>query len=569
MRTSDYRKLPACLNHGSGFGTPDLPPEGFAPPAGFPQPSEEEKAAGRAAREPLARLFRSGTAAYGGLTIPYRYYVPENLEPGKRYPLVLFLHGGGSRGTDNEAQLFVGDSAVVWVRDQQEGGEPCFVLAPQCPDDGPGWLEPHLLAASSALDDLIEQYPIDENRLYLTGLSMGGGGCWRMNYMFPERFAAAVALCAAGCLDETGRAVDPEAVEAVAESFTDKPLWLFHAADDAAVTPETTRSLARALERRGKVRGVDFFYTEYPAECGYNHACWEPGCAWKLMRQWLMQQDLTARPMFGPPEDMAEIPGMPFDFPPPEVMQQEREARLAWLDRLTEGRASSPDATVQYLFYAPKTAEPAPLVVVLHGLGGCGADNRGQILDNNGMIDWIIPQDEGIIEPCFVLGPQCPMPIPNLRWEPEYLELVGKAVDELLEQYPIDPERIYIAGLSLGGCGVWNLNRMFPDRFAAVVSCCAACLVGEFPSNTVDFETLEACAGPLVNKPLWMFHAEDDTSVPVATTKTMAQRLADAGKTDLHVTIYPPELRLNHFCWDKAFADPDMLSWLFRQRRTS
>ena len=570
VKTSDYRKLPACLNHGGGFGKSKDPKEGFAPPEGFSPPPgmmemmalEEEK---KIARKPLAALFRAGTATYGKVTLPYRYYVPENLEEGKKYPLVLFLHGGGERGTDNEVQLLANDGAVVWVRDQQEGGEPCFVLAPQCPEEGPGWLENHLLAASQALDDMISEYPIDENRLYVTGMSMGGGGSWRINCMYPDRFAAVVPLCSACCLDETGKAVDPDAIEAVAEAFLDKPLWIFHAADDAVVMPEISQALVRALEEKGKKRGEDFFYTEYPAECGYNHGCWGPAYEWKLMRQWLLQQNLAPAPLFGPPEG-AEMPFPMMDMEEMEKIQAaEKAARMVWRDRFIAGKASSPDVTVPYLLYTPEVSEPVPLVVMLHGIGGCGADNLGQLVDNDALMHWIAGQDEGKIEPCFVLAPQCPLPIPNTRWELEYLELVKQAVDGLLEQYPIDSKRIYIAGLSLGGYGVWNLNRMYPDTFAAVVSCCAACLIGQMPRNRIDYEMLAACAGPLVNKPLWMFHAEDDMAVPVETTKTMAKQLKEAGKTDLHLTIYPAELHYNHGCWDHAFTDPDMRSWLFQQ----
>ncbi len=121
METSDYRKLPACLNRAEGLGEANLPPEGFVPSPEYAD-YMARNAAEKAARAPLADLFKAGSATWGDVTIPYRYYVPERLELGKRYPLVLFLHGGGSRGTDNEAQLHVGDSALVWVRDQQEGG---------------------------------------------------------------------------------------------------------------------------------------------------------------------------------------------------------------------------------------------------------------------------------------------------------------------------------------------------------------------------------------------------------------------------------------------------------------
>ena len=291
MLTSDHRPLPPCLAHNCGFhdGPPQgTPPEGFSPPPGFERMLEKAREA-EARRRVFAEQFQTGSVELAGITMPYRLYVPENLTPGKRYPLVIFFHGAGERGTDNLAQLTAYDAAHVWVWDQQDGGEPCFVLAPQMTGDG--WLEPPLLAASRIIDTVTAQYPIDSKRLYLTGMSMGGGACWRMNYMFPHRFAAVVPLCPHCGLNMQGE-IDPEAIGLVADSFVNKPLWLFHAEDDMVVTVETSRQLTAALERRGMIRGKDFFYTEYPAACHYNHGCWDIAHADKAMRQWLFQQSL-------------------------------------------------------------------------------------------------------------------------------------------------------------------------------------------------------------------------------------------------------------------------------------
>ena len=293
MTTRDYRPLPDALNDVGAFAKPmplpaELPPMELPPE--FAAQAAREKAE-QQARMAYVDLFQAGEAAYGGLTMPYRLYVPK-LEDGKRYPLVVFLHGGGERGSDNVLPLIANDGALIWVKDQLEGtGEPCFVLAAQCPEEGFGWMEPHLLVCSTALDAVIAAYPVDESRLYLTGMSMGGGGSWRMNYMFPDRFAAVVPMCSAACIGGPGE-VDQTGVGLAADAFAGKPLWIFHAADDVVVTPETSRSLVRALEARGQVRDRDFYYTEYPAECGYSHACWAPAYADPTLRRWLFRQTL-------------------------------------------------------------------------------------------------------------------------------------------------------------------------------------------------------------------------------------------------------------------------------------
>ena len=296
MTTLDYRPLPDALNDAGAFAKPMPEPTQMPPmelPPEFAQRAAREETE-KQARLPYVDLFRSGQAAYGGLTMPYRLYTPQT-EPGKRYPLVVFLHGGGERGDDNVLPLIANDGALVWVKDQLEGtGEPCFVLAAQCPSEGFGWMQDHLLVCSAALDAVIAENPVDEARLYLTGMSMGGGGCWRMNYLFPNRFAAVVPMCSAACIAGPGQ-VDQIGVGLAADAFVGKPLWIVHAADDFVVTPETSRSLVRALEARGQDRDRDFYYTEYPAVCGYNHACWEPAYADPTLRRWLFKQSLQGR----------------------------------------------------------------------------------------------------------------------------------------------------------------------------------------------------------------------------------------------------------------------------------
>ena len=577
MLVKNARPLPPYLAHGCGYGTSDLPPEGFRP-EDMPEPSPKmlemirQDEVKKEARKPLAERFLSGSVTRGELTLPYRLYIPDGMEASAAYPMVVFLHGGGERGDDNVSHILANDGAVVWVRDQLEGsGEKCFVLAAQCPMGGPGWLEPALLALADAINGVGEKYPVDPDRLYLTGMSMGGGGCWRMNYMFPDAFAALVPICSACGLDEAGEEVDPNAVDAVAEAFFKKPLWIFHAADDMVVPPATSRSLVKALEVKGKKQGVDFFYTEYPAECGYNHGSWNPAYEWTIMRQWLFHQTRKPPVMPGPPAG-AELP---FSAEEMEKMmkleQQKKEARKVWLSRFRSGSCDSPDVLVPYRLYVPEgKAEGLPLVVVLHGIGGCGCDNVGQITDNDGIIDWVRAQEKGLIPPCCIMAPQCPQPIPNNMWEIPYLTLVGKEVRRLISELAVDAGRVYLTGLSLGGYGSWNLNRMNPDLFAAVVTCCPACLAGDMVTARIDTDSIAACAPALLDKPLWMFHSEDDMAVPVEITKRMAAALRAAGKEEgesFHVTLYPAELHYNHGCWEPAYKDAEMLEWLFRQHK--
>ncbi len=265
-----------------------------------PQLPEEVLArlkAEKEAREAVLPRFQALETTHEGYTMPYRLYVPEGMDPGKKYPIVLFLHGLGECGTDNVSHVVNNEGAVIWVCDHLNGGEPRFVLAPQLPDPNeaepvPG--QPNVrwtLAAQKAilalLDELLARYPIDEKRQYVTGLSLGGYGAWMLQTLSQGRFAAVVSCCPA-CLAEGG--IYKKGIDDCAMVLDDTPLWMFHAADDATVPVEISRLMKQDLEINTRVCGRDFFYTEYPAELHYNHFCWGAAYANEEMRQWMFRQ---------------------------------------------------------------------------------------------------------------------------------------------------------------------------------------------------------------------------------------------------------------------------------------
>ena len=265
---------------------PQLPPEVLA------RIQAEQDA--RAAILPKMQALET---TYEGHTVPYRFYVPEGLEEGKKYPLVLFLHGLGESGTDNVGHVVNNEGAAIWVNDHLNGGEPRFVLAPQLPDPKdpdaePGeanlrWTLKTQKAILALLDELAAKYPIDENRQYITGLSLGGYGSWMLQERSGGRFAAVVSCCAA-CLAEGG--IYTRGIEECAPVLSVTPFWMFHAEDDGVVTVEVSRQMKQQLENKGLVCGQDFFYTEYPADCHYNHFCWGAAYATEEMRQWMFRQ---------------------------------------------------------------------------------------------------------------------------------------------------------------------------------------------------------------------------------------------------------------------------------------
>jgi len=218
----------------------------------------------------------------GDFELPYRLLSPKAVEEGQKYPLVIFLHGAGERGTDNKIQLVHGmnDFASDAIMDKY----PAFVIAPQCPEERKwvevDWtLESHTipaepsipLAATFALiDRFTAQHPVDKSRIYITGLSMGGYGTWDALARSPELFAAAVPICGGG---------DP----ATAGKFKDVPLWAFHGDQDTAVKPKRSREMIDVLRKLGGTPK----YTEYE---GVAHDSWTQTYADPAMYEWLFAQ---------------------------------------------------------------------------------------------------------------------------------------------------------------------------------------------------------------------------------------------------------------------------------------
>ncbi|MGB9789502.1 MAG: prolyl oligopeptidase family serine peptidase [Thermotoga caldifontis] len=223
--------------------------------------------------------------------IPYRLFVPKDVDPEKKYPLVVFLHGGGERGTDNYVQLASNRGAVVWAEPRHQLVHPCFVLAPQCPPNS-FWSLDTIRAVVNLIKKLMEEYNIDEKRVYVTGLSMGGAGTWTAIMEFPELFAAAIPICGMGDVNKV-------------ERIKDMPIWVFHAEDDPVVPVVNSRILVKKLaEIGGKVRYTEYekgFVLRYLKQLGWKtdnpgledwvpHSSWQPTYDNEEVIEWLFSQ---------------------------------------------------------------------------------------------------------------------------------------------------------------------------------------------------------------------------------------------------------------------------------------
>lgn len=226
--------------------------------------------------------FEARTFADGGYKLPYRLLRPKDYDAGKKYPLVIFLHGAGERGSDNEKQLVHG--MKDFASDDVMEKYPAFVMAPQCPAEEawggisrlaknptpPDRLAPALAATLKAAEGLRSEFSIDDKRIYITGLSMGGYGSWAALTHRPELFAGAVIICGGG---------QPASVA----KFKHVPVWAFHGDQDKVVPPEQSREMVEAL----KAAGASPKYTEYP---GVGHNSWAATYANRDVYAWLFAQ---------------------------------------------------------------------------------------------------------------------------------------------------------------------------------------------------------------------------------------------------------------------------------------
>jgi len=200
--------------------------------------------------------------------VNYLLYLPEDYErSSKKWPLVLFLHGSGERGSDIELVKRNGPPKLV-----EEGKKFAFILvSPQCPERTI-WDNKMLIAL---LDEIESKYNVDKNREYLTGLSMGGHATWSLAIQYPERFAAIIPICAAGY---------PQDVYVL----KDVPVWVFHGQKDDVVPITEGQQMVNALEKEGG--SVKF--TIYP-EAG--HDAWTETYNNPEIYEWLLSHSLEEK----------------------------------------------------------------------------------------------------------------------------------------------------------------------------------------------------------------------------------------------------------------------------------
>jgi predicted peptidase len=204
----------------------------------------------------------------------YLLFLPQGYQPKgeKRWPLLLFLHGAGERGTNLSKVTVHGPPKIVKTRPDF----PLIVVSPQCPE-GETWSNETLLAL---LDDVSKRYRVDTKRVYLTGLSMGGFGTWSLGVQHPERFAAIAPICGGG---ETIRVLLASRRNSAA--LKSLGVWAFHGAKDPVVLLEESERMVNALK---KADAKDVKLTIYPEA---EHDSWTETYRNEELYQWFLEHE--------------------------------------------------------------------------------------------------------------------------------------------------------------------------------------------------------------------------------------------------------------------------------------
>jgi len=234
--------------------------------------------------------FLNRTVTVGKQVFRYQVYVPAEWSKGKKWPVLLFLHGAGERGEDGLLQTQVGIATAIRTHADRFNA---VVVMPQCRKDK-WWTEPMMEEqALAALKASIKEFKGDQERIYLTGLSMGGFGTWGIAASHPGMFAALAPIC--GGLRPHARAqspgapkpdVDPSLYTQAAGKIGKTPVWIFHGGADPVVPVAESQRMYEAL----KVNGGNVKYTEYP---GVGHNSWDRAYGETEFMTWLLAQRLS------------------------------------------------------------------------------------------------------------------------------------------------------------------------------------------------------------------------------------------------------------------------------------
>jgi predicted peptidase len=223
----------------------------------------------------------------------------------------------------------------------------------------------------------------------------------------------------------------------------------------------------------------------------------------------------------------------------------------AWADdqkAVTFKKRIAHQEELHYLLHLPQGYDRSakdkswPLILFLHGAGERGSDL--ELVKKHGPPKLIAA---GKDIPAVVVSPQCPTD----QWWNDHVEGLLALLDDVARKHNVDPNRVYVTGLSMGGYGTWALLSRAAERFAAAIPICGG-------GTRVGLQRA-------MNTPIWAFHGDADPLVPVDESTRLVEALKSRGAQNVKITIYPG---VKHDSWTQTYDDPAVWEWLFAQKRS-
>jgi predicted peptidase len=207
----------------------------------------------------------------------------------------------------------------------------------------------------------------------------------------------------------------------------------------------------------------------------------------------------------------------------------------------------------EYLYYLPKeyqadSTKKWPLMLFLHGAG-----ERGSDLSRITVHGPLKLTQQGKEFPFIIIAPLCPK---GEAWQNEALL---RMLDHAKERFRVDPDRVYLTGLSMGGYGAWKLGIGYPELFAALIPICG----GADPIDSIIRES-PAKDAALRALPIWAFHGAKDPIVPLSESERSMAYLKHWNCTNTRLTVYP---EADHNSWSQTYENPEVFDWMLRQKR--
>jgi predicted peptidase len=449
--------------------------------------------------------------------MPYRLLRPLNLEPERRYPVIVSLHHGGCKGSDNLRQMKA--ELQFLTEEQQRKDYPCYIVAPQ--SEG-GWNSTHLQNIKEIINDLPS---VDMKKIYVFGHSMGGAGTYTFIQSDPDYFAAAATSAGSGLANRES-AID-------ASLFKYLPIWAFHGDQDKVCPIDKDQKIFAKMQDIGG----NMKFTTWK---GDGHP-------------------VSLKMITGADNGATEFSSNLCD-PEPVFLKWlfAKRRLLAWakLDDWAKIHEPHRIKDMPYRLLRPSNFDPQksyPVIVALHSGAGKGSDNYKQFEKWVRILTGEHNKNEDYN--CYIVVPQSPV-----SWNPKHLQNVKDIISDLPS---IDMNRIYVFGHSMGGSGTYTFVLSDPDYFAA-----AAASAGG--GGDVD-------VSPLKDVPMWLFYGDQDK---IERARTVFAKMKEIGGNMKFTTwvgdghpvapqmITGADNGMTQFSSDRCDPESVFLKWIFAQKLT-